>query len=99
MRTPLSTSRGCQLVINATPLGAGAWRTLPIASEQVVFVVHWDLVYRRGHHAVGGTCASKARQFAVDGRLMLARQAVEAQRFWGYPVEDAAAVYRRWCGE
>ena len=30
---------------------------------------------------------------------MLARQAVEAQRFWGYLFEDAAAVYRRWCGE
>ena len=38
---------GCQLVINATPLGAGASDALPIASEQVDGLVHWDLVYRR----------------------------------------------------
>ena len=90
---------GCQLVINATPLGAGASDALPIASEQVDGLVHWDLVYRREATTPWVAHALQRGQFAVDGRLMLARQAVEAQRFWGYPVEDAAAVYRRWCGE
>ena len=67
--------------------------------EQVDGLVHWDLVYRREATTPWVAHALQRGQFAVDGRLMLARQAVEAQRFWGYPVEDAAAVYRRWCGE
>jgi shikimate dehydrogenase len=81
-----------RLLIHATPIGAVSdAMALDLSAAHSKLAV-FDLAYRR--HRLTALVASAGRLGlrAIDGRIMLAEQAIAAQRFWGLGTGGAEAM-------